>query len=736
MPLPSIAAGAPLAGAAALMPARYDEFVVTMSLLIAVMASYVALDLARRVRGPDILTARLWISAGALVLGSGIWSMHFVGMLAFKVSTPLGYDPWITLLSWCAGVGVSLLALLIASRDRLTRRSLTLGALAMGGGICAMHYIGMAAIDLAPGIQWHWGWVAVSVGIALGASAAALLIFFGIRHLSGIKARAAQAGAAVVMGAAISGMHYAGMAAAGFPEGAICTSVDGLGGDHLMTMIAIATVLLLSIALFTSVLDARLQARTTRLADDLHATNQQLQHANAELQRLALTDPLTGVPNLTLFHDRLRHAVAHVGRRSGQARLALLFIDLDGFKPVNDSCGHNAGDLVLRQVAQRLNAVVRDVDTLARVGGDEFVVLLESVGGTDDAMATGRRIVQVIARPYDLGDRTVTLSASVGVALFPDQGSAERITALADAAMYAAKRAGGNRVELYNPQAHSVSDPLDLLQELRQAIAQRQLELHYQPKVDSRSGRVRGVEALLRWPHPRRGMVPPSEFIPLAERHGLIVPLGDWVLDEACRQLAVWCDQGRRLRVAVNLSAWQLRQADFVQRVRKTLLRHAVDPSLLVLEFTESVAMDDVLSTQRMIDELDGLGVQLAFDDFGTGHSSLAMLRQLRVHELKIDRLFVRDVAHDAKAHDLVEAVVRLAHVLGMKVVAEGVETQAQRDALTRLGCDELQGFFFARPMHASRLEVPELQTAETAQPLAFSPSVFMETLPEAEPAA
>ncbi len=712
------------------MPVRYDEFVVLLSLLIAVFASYVALDLARRVRGPDVVGARLWIAGGAFVMGSGIWSMHFVGMMAFKVPTPLGYAPLTTFLSWCAAVGVSLLALWIASRDRLTPRSLALGALAMGGGICAMHYIGMAAIELVPGIIWHWGWVATSVAIAVGASAAALLIFFGMRRLAGFKARAAQAGAALVMGAAISGMHYSGMAAVSLPAGAVCTSLDGLGGEHLVTMLALATVLLLSVALCTSMLDARLQARAVRLTRDLHATNQQLQHANAELQRLALTDPLTGVPNLTLFDDRLQHALARIERLGAKARLALLFIDLDGFKPVNDSWGHAAGDAVLRQVAQRLRMVVRESDTLARVGGDEFVVLLESVNDEADALATGQRIVQAVARPYDVAGRTVLLSASVGLALCPDQDEGPRLKSLADAAMYAAKRGGGNQVLLYDAEAHTVSDPLDLLQDLRVALAERRLELHYQPKVDGRSGRVRGVEALLRWRHPERGMVPPAEFIPLAERHGLIVPLGDWVLDEACRQIAAWCDQGRRLRVSVNLSAWQLRQGDFAERVRTTLLRHAADPALLVLEFTESVAMDDVLATQRMIDQLEGLGVQLSFDDFGTGHSSLAMLRQLRVHELKIDRLFVQDVATDAKAHDLVEAVVRLAHVLEMKVVAEGVETEAQRDALIRLGCDELQGFFFARPMPAGQLAAKTLKVAETAEPLPFSPSVLMQDLP------
>ncbi|MFT3821439.1 MAG: EAL domain-containing protein [Rubrivivax sp.] len=718
-----------------LLQPRYDLPVLALSLLIAVFSAYVALDLAHRVQGPDRVGARIWMAGGALVMGSGIWSMHFVGMLAFQLPLPqpLGYAVPATLASWLAAVAVSLLALFIAARERLTLSTLGLGALTMGGGICAMHYTGMAALEMAPGIVWDRAWVAVSVLIAIGASAAALLIFFGMRRLRGLRARAAQLAAALLMGGAISGMHYAGMAAAGFPSGSVCLSVDGLRGQNLGALVVVATLVLLSITLFTSVLDARLQARALHLARSLQLSNQQLQAANAELQRMAFCDPLTGVPNLSLFDDRLRQALARAERGAGSSggaplRVAVLFVDLDGFKPINDSWGHAAGDALLRQVAQRLRGVCRDVDTLARVGGDEFVLLIEGPAGLDDVEAVARRALQAVARPFDVGGREVRISCSIGFALTPEHGAGDRLKAMADAAMYEAKRAGGNRVQGYDAAIRLDSDPMDLLLALRQAIEQRQLQLHYQPKVDGRSGRTRGVEALLRWQHPVLGSVPPSTFIPLAERNGLIVPLGNWVLDEACRQLAAWTAQGRRLRVAVNLSAWQLRQPDFVDQVRRALQRHGADARLLVCEFTESVAMDDAIGAQRVIDELETLGVRMAFDDFGTGHSSLAMLRQLRVHELKIDRLFVCDVAHDPKARDLVEAVVRLAHVLEMKVVAEGVETREQRDVLVALGCDELQGYYFARPLPASRID-PEAWTAaaadEAPQPLVFSTSVL-----------
>jgi len=714
----------------ALMQPRYESGVVWLSFLIAVLASYVALDLARRVRGPDRVSATTWMVGGALVFGSGIWSMHFVGMMAFVLPIELGYAAGLTALSWLAAVAVSGLALWIAARERLTPAGLSLGALAMGGGICVMHYVGMAAIDLAPGIVWNPPLVATSAVIAVVASAAALLIFFGMRRLRGWRARSAQAAAALVMGAAICGMHYTGMAAAGFPEGAVCLSADALGGRGLGTLLVVGVTVLLSITLFTSVLDARLQARAVRLARSLEATNDKLQQANDALQRLAYSDALTGLPNRSLFDDRLRQALARRARDrqlagTRAATLAVLHLDLDGFKPVNDSWGHALGDQLLRQVAARLQQACRESDTLARLGGDEFVLLLDGVADRAEALAAAQRLVATVAGAFELEDRPLQVTCSAGVAVLDERVEPARLSAMADAAMHAAKRAGGGRALAYEAHMPLGSDPIELLQDLRQAVAGGQLMLHYQPKVDGASGRVRSVEALLRWRHPTRGLVPPAQFIGLAERNGLIVSIGHWVIDEACRQVAAWCGQGRRLRVAVNLSAWQLRQPDLVAHIEAALLRHGVDPRLLVCEITETAVMEDLLAVQRVIDALERLGVEVSLDDFGTGQSSLAMLRNLRIHELKIDRLFVHDVAHDARARGLVELVVRLAHLLGMRVVAEGVESQDQRDVLAALGCDELQGFYFARPMAPADLSAAELPAAEGGTVLAFSPSVL-----------
>jgi diguanylate cyclase (GGDEF)-like protein len=703
----------------ALASVSYDPWVVALSYLIASLAAYVALDLARRVHTPDRVMAMGWWAAGSMTMGTGIWSMHFVGMLALKLPFAVGYDYLVTGASWVAAVAVSAIALHIAGRRQLNGRSLAVGALAMGGGICVMHYTGMAALALDPGIRWDWTLVAASAGIAVAASAVALLIFFWLRRLTEAAARLWQGVAALVMGAAIAGMHYTGMAAAGFAEGTLCLSAGQLRGDNLTLLISAASMLLLTQTLLASLLDARMQSKASTLARSLRA-------ANEELQDLAFRDVLTGLANRLLFDDRAAHA-AEVCKREG-AGLAVLFVDLDGFKPINDSFGHEAGDEVLRQVARRLEAQARSTDTVARVGGDEFVLLLEGRPDAATAAQVAERIIEALSQPVQVGGRGLRLSGSVGIAMFPMDGPREMLMAHADSAMHAAKRAGGGSYAFFQPHmAADAREQVELQRDLRLALEQGgQLELHYQPKVRAADGCIAGVEALLRWRHPARGLLGPGLFVPVAERFGLIGTLGHWVIDEACRQVAAWRDQGLRLGVAINLSAHQLRQDDLVQRVEQALARHALDPAQLTFEITESAAVEDGEEAMHAFQRLGGLGVHLSIDDFGTGYSSLSYLRRLHAGQLKIDRSFVHDVASSADARAIVQAVVQLAHSLGLSVVAEGVETQAQRDALKALQCDELQGYLFARPLTAQVLAEWALDAQKPAA-LKFSPSAFVE---------
>ncbi|MDB6000009.1 MAG: diguanylate phosphodiesterase [Rhizobacter sp.] len=689
----------------------YDAGVVAASVVVATFASYVALDLAKRVRSEERDIVVAWWIAGSLTLGTGIWSMHFLGMLAFSLPIQLGYGGPLTALSWSSAVAASAVALYVASQGSLNAKRLAGGSAAMAGGICAMHYIGMAAMDMQPGIVWNYALVAASVAVALAASAAALLIFFWLRTVSARYGLRCQALAAVVMGLAISGMHYTGMAAASFPAGSVCGSAGSLSGSNLGMLSGGSAVLLLTITFFTSLLDARMQRKAHRLAVSLKVANAELQAANAELQKRAFLDPLTALPNRLLFENRLMHAVARRERSEAgvavreQDKLALLFIDVDGFKPVNDSFGHAVGDTVLKEVAMRLGATVREHDTVARIGGDEFLVLMEGVQNTADPAAMAKRVVEAIRQPFDVMGRMVRIGASVGVVLYPDHGHHDSLIGHADAAMYVAKQAGGNRFTVFEPHMDAgAADQLSLQSDLSMAVEANQLALHYQPKIDGLTGKIRGVEALLRWKHPVRGMIGPDVFIPMAERFGLINELGNWVIEEACRQMRRWADDGVRMRVAINLSAHQLREADLVERIREALHRYQVQPSQLLCEITESVAMDDLAASQRAFSGLAQIGVFLSIDDFGTGHSSLSYLRQLPARQIKIDRSFVRDLDSSDDARAVVDAVIHLAHALGLRVVAEGVETQSQRDILLSLQCDELQGFLFARPMSASTL--------------------------------
>jgi diguanylate cyclase len=441
--------------------------------------------------------------------------------------------------------------------------------------------------------------------------------------------------------------------------------------------------------------------------------------------RVAASDNLTGLPTRLFFEERLAIAAKRCDAR--RTRLAVLFIDLDGFKPVNDTFGHSCGDRVLEQVGLRLRSLTRGGDVVARVGGDEFVLLIPGVSAPEAVAQVARQMIEALSRPYKVDEREIGISCSVGIALYPEGCAANKLIARADVAMYAAKRAGGSRHCFYAPEMDTdAQQNFDMVRDLRQAMTNNELELYFQPKIDAKSGKVTAAEALIRWQHPARGMVMPGEFIPLAERTGLIGPLGNWVIEAACKQARAWRDKGLRMRVAINLSAYQMRQDDIVDRIADALKRHRVHPSLLTCEITETAAMEDTRATQQTFRRLGELGAHLSIDDFGTGYSSLAYLRKLPASELKIDRSFVQDVEHSADARAVVDAVLKLAHALGLKVVAEGVENPRQQQILVELGCDELQGFLFAKPMTARALLLWAI--GDRSEAAVFRHSLFGET--------
>ncbi|EKT4476803.1 MULTISPECIES: putative bifunctional diguanylate cyclase/phosphodiesterase [Pseudomonas] len=694
-----------------MLTGSYSSSLVLISLCVAILASYTALDLTGRIATAKGRAACLWMGGGALAMGIGVWSMHFIGMLAFSLPIDLGYDLALTAFSLLIAVLSSGFALWLVSQPSLPALQLGFGALIMGAGIACMHYTGMAALRMLPGIDYDPTLFGASLLIAVGASAAALWIAFRLRtHTPYI--RQIRGLAAVVMGVAIVGMHYTGMAAANFPEGSFCGALGGgLQGDSLVYLVLITTLAVLAVALLTSVLDARLEARTAELARSLTLANQ-------ELTQLALHDTLTDLPNRTLLADRIEQAIAKVAEQGGC--FALMFIDLDGFKPVNDAFGHHIGDLLLKAVAARLRGHLHSQDTLARIGGDEFVLLVE-LQEPNDAMDVAVKQVNLVSRPFRVAEHDLQLSASLGIVLYPGNGQDQHeLLRNADAAMYHAKSAGKNGYSFFDVSMNSnARQQLQLLQDLRLALEQRQFRLHYQPKFDAQACQPIGAEALLRWEHPQQGLLLPDRFIGLAEKTGLIIPIGEWVLTEACRQMRQWLDQGHHgWRMAVNLSAIQFCHAGLVDSVARALQQNGLPANCLTLEITETTAMHDADASLTVLQRLSDMGVDLSIDDFGTGYSSLMYLKRLPANELKIDRGFVRDLEQDSDDAAIVSAIVALGQALGLRIVAEGVETDKQQDFLTRLGCDSLQGYLLGQPVPAeqfmSKLQAmgPELTAA------------------------
>jgi len=681
------------------------------ALALAMLAVYVALDLARRLPHCRGGVAGLWLLGSALALGTGAWSVHFVTLAGRPLPFPIGYGGWLTAAGWLLGIGVCAAALRLAygGARRPARRIAAAALLALGlVGSEALYLVDLA---LAPAPSWHWPWLVAAV-LGIGAPLAAAIALVGA-HLETPGRRslaAALGGAALLLGqrATTLAVHvpFDGYSQNGFAAASDVTlaALAGLGGSALLGAL-----------LLLSVTEARM-----RLA---------LQAAVDRIDEAGRTDALTQLPNRIAFDQRLGVAVERADAQG--ASLALLFIGLDGFKTVNDSFGRDIGDRLLQTMAERLRSAAAGA-LVARAGGDEFALLLGPGADKEIAAVAAQRLLDIVAEPTEVDGRQAPMTCSIGIVLYPQDGHPGAAIVRAEAAARYAKRNGGATFTFFEPRMlDHAREQVELLRDLRQAAARNQFELYYQPKIHAPSGEVTGAEALLRWHHPQRGMVSPTVFIPIAERHGLIGTLGQWVIDEACRQARAWRDQGLRMRVAINLSVHQLRQPDLAERIARALRHHQVHPQLLTCEITESVAMEDAEGTMKIFERLAAVGVNISIDDFGTGYSSLAYLRKLPAGELKIDRSFVLDLETSADARAVVDAVVKLAQALGLKVVAEGVETEAQSEILRELGCHELQGYLYAKPMSAKALA---LWATDDVGPRAldFRASLFTETLPAA----
>lgn len=669
---------------------NHNDVLVLLSTIVAILASYTALDMAGRMTTAKGKISQLWLFGSATSMGIGIWSMRFIGMLAFSLPIPIGYDPLVAVLSMIIAISSSTFALWLACNEKRPKTGLLLGALLMGGGIAAMHYTGMTAMRMELSISQSVPWVALSILISIVASGVAMWMAFHLRHYSP-HIKLLRIGAATLMGLAIVAVHYIDITAADFPRSNYNTAIYPVDNNWLSLLVAVVTLAILTITLIISVLYSRLQIRTSTLASSLA-------QANRELTQLALHDNLTKLPNRLLLEDRLTQAFQKATQ--GEYQFAVLFMDLDGFKAINDAFGHHIGDQLLIAVTQRIQHATYATDTLARIGGDEFVFLTEITDPNNVSMLADK-LVSLIAKPFYISRYELLVTISIGIVIYPGDGENERELILnADAAMYHTKNANRNGYSYFQPSMNAnAQNQLQLLNDLRMALDYHEFRLFYQPKFAAPSGPISGFEALLRWE--RHGKIlSPDSFLSIAEKTGLIIPIGEWVINEACRQLHKWHQEGHRhWTVAVNLSTLQFEQANLVDMVMSAIARHQIPPSMLTLEVTETTAMRDPESSIAILKRLTSYGVKASIDDFGTGYSSLLYLKRFPASELKIDGAFINELATNKEDACIVKAIIALCQALKLKVVAEGVETPQQRDLLTQLGCDTLQGYLLGRPM-------------------------------------
>jgi diguanylate cyclase (GGDEF)-like protein/PAS domain S-box-containing protein len=765
---------------------------------------------------------------------------------------PMSYDIPVTMLSLLIAFIVSRFALFTVSHGTLNMRRMLGAGMIMGIGIASMNYTGMAAMQMKPPIRYDSFLFVLSILIAMAGSLAALWIAFQLRSETILSAFWKKVGSALVMGAAITGMHYTAMAAAIFAPDSICTvSPQDINNAWLASAIGGFTFMFLAATLLISVFDARFADRSAKLAETLRQANvfletrsTELSQANTMLQQemqerkraeeeirstqtflssivdnipnmifvkdakdlkfvrlnkagekltgysetellgksdydffpkeeadfftgkdretlrigkqvfiveesiktkdgtekilqtkkmpildkngnpqyllgisediterkkaeeqltyLAQYDSLTGLPNRNLFRDRLSITMARA-KRNGQM-LALMFLDIDHFKEINDTLGHTIGDEVLQAVSGLLRESLRGVDTIARLGGDEFTIILENITHVDQAIVVAEKIQKAFSDPVVIQEREIFVTASIGITLYPrDAEDIDALLQTADIAMYRAKEEGRNTYEFYAQEINAqAAERLNMENLLRYALERQELLLHYQPKVELRSGKIVGAEALTRWNSKELGLVQPSQFIPLAEKTGLIVPVGEWILKTACAQNKAWQDQGiPPLLMSVNLSPRQLRQKNLVEMITGVLDQTGLAAHFLELEITEGMIMQHTDKAIAILQELHQLGVYLSIDDFGTGYSNLAYLKRFPVQRLKIDQSFVRDVISDADDASIVTAIIVMAKSLGLEVVAEGVETKEQLAFLSKFRCDEYQGYYFSKPVPA-----------------------------------
>lgn len=677
------------------MSGSFHFLLLAFALLVASLSAYAALEVSERIVLQEAQHRRLWLSVGAAVFGVGVWGAMLLTVASLQISIAINFDARLVVLSLllCMGSAFYLMHLTGLRRPHPTR--LVIGGLAIGAAFNAAFHIALKAMTLQPPLLYHTILLVVALVVTEVVAVFIVTLFSasnGRKPMTGSlnSQQTRRVLAALLVGAGLVSSAAAGLRAVMIGPQAQSQMLEGITREHLVNGLVFLAFLAMALALVVSGVQ-----RNQVLKKIVGRTNDKLLH-------FATHDVLTGLPNRALLADRIQHAV-EVARRNGRP-FAVLFMDLDGFKAINDSLGHAVGDGLLVAVAQRIRACIRGEDMVARIGGDEFVVVMSNLASPEVVEQLSENILAALRLDFQIEDATLRVTSSIGIAVYPNSGeSADALMKNADAAMYEAKQSGRNTYRFFEPAMHaSAMRHLQVRQALQQAIEQQQFRLHFQPKYRGASKELTGLEALLRWNHPELGEMAPAEFIPIAERSGQIIAIGDWVLQAVCCQIARWDGAGMKpVKVALNLSPLQMR-ADLVERIIAMVGAAGIAPQRLMFEITETAAMKDVERTTQVVRELQSLGFDIAIDDFGTGYSSLAYLAQFHCRQVKIDRFFTSRLdLEDHSGRAIVAAIIALAHALQMEVVAEGVETEGQLRELQLLHCDQVQGFLLGRPAEA-----------------------------------
>ena len=674
---------------------EHNPWLVVLATLICCVGGTAATQNFERVQRTQGVQRAGWTFLTAIATGATVWCTHFVAMIAYEPSVPVHLSPVLTLVSLIVAI-VGASAGLVVSTWRVGAMYPLLGGGAVGAAVAAMHYTGMAAYRVDGIVQWRWSLVTVSVLLGITLAAAA----FSVLCSPTIKRYRMSLGTGLFV-AAVASLHFTAMGALRIAPVRLSDTPLSDEGMHALGMAtALVGLLVICTAVAAALIDRQSRSATIQ-----------------RLQRMAMTDALTGLPNRLSFKAELQTRLATAGVAGTQ--LAVIAIDLDHFKEINDLHGHKAGDDVLIEMARRMHEALPG-GTVARFGGDEFVAMI-GVENQQQAIDCVSRLNVALRQPLILPDFETRMGASIGVAMFPlDAGQAEDLTNNADLAMYRAKREKSGAPHFYDALLDDViRERRELANDLRRAVESEQLDVHYQVQTSVASQEIIGYEALLRWQHPRYGSIPPSEFISLAEEHGLIVRLGEWVLWRACRDAAGW---GFSARVAINVSPLQLSQADLPQLIGRVLAETGLPANRLEIELTESAIMSNRELALTVLRQIKAMGVGVALDDFGTGYSSLETLRVFPFDKIKLDRFFISGVAESAESIAIVRAVLALGKSLSIPVLAEGIETTEQFETLRREGCDEAQGFLLGHPQPMrdgdTRRHMTLVQPSEAGQPV------------------